>query len=221
MKKFFIFLGIVVAFGAGFGSGILATKKKYEKRSDDEIQSVKDAFQKHLDELSTKNVPPTRRGQSKKKKEQEKKQEKSVRTTPLPNDPVMDDYIDYAAPYRQTSKTTKQPNTKEHQNKLEPYIISPDEYMDSEYEAKTLIYYADKVLADEEDQVIPNPTTLIGSNALQSFGQYEDDCVYVRDDNLKVDYEVLLSQKTFDEELSKSDNPKQALQIQTGDVNDQ
>ena len=215
MKKFFVFLGIVVAFGAGFGSGILATKKKYEKRSDDEIQSVKDAFQKHLDELSTKNVPPTRRGQSKKKKEQEK----SVRTTPLPNDPVMDDYIDYAAPYHQTSKTTKQSNTKEHQNKLEPYIISPDEYMDSEYEAKTLIYYADKVLADEEDQIIPNPTTLIGRNALQSFGQYEDDCVYVRDDNLKVDYEVLLSHKTFDEELSKSDNPKQALQ--TGDVNDQ
>ena len=91
--------------------------------------------------------------------------------------------------------------------------------MDSEYEAKTLIYYADKVLADEEDQIIPNPSTLIGSNALNSFGQYEDDCVYVRDDNLKVDYEVLLSQKTFDEELSKSDNPKQALQ--NGDVEDQ
>ena len=46
MKKFFVFLGIVVAFGAGFGSGILATKKKYEKRSDDEIQSDKDEIQK-------------------------------------------------------------------------------------------------------------------------------------------------------------------------------
>lgn len=72
MKKFFIFLGIVVAFGAGFGSGILATKKKYEKRSDDEIQSVKDAFQKHLDELSIKNVPPTRRGKSKRKRSRRK-----------------------------------------------------------------------------------------------------------------------------------------------------
>lgn len=219
MKKVCVFLGIIAAFGAGFGSGILATKKKYEKRSDDEIQSVKDAFQKHLGELSSKNIPPTRRGQSKKKKEQEKKQDKTVRTNPLPNDPVMDDYIDYAAPYHQTSKTTKQPETKDHQNKLEPYIISPDEYMASEYGVKTLIYYADKVLADDDDNVIPNPTTLLGSNALKSFGQYEDDCVYVRDDNLKTDYEVLLSQKTFNEEVSKSENPKQALQ--TGDVEDQ
>ena len=219
MKKFLVFLGIIVAFGAGFGSGILATKKKYEKRSDDEIQSVKDAFQKHLDELTSKNVPPTRRGQSKKKKEQNKKQDNSVRVNLLPNDPVMDDYIDYAAPYHQTSKLDKQPYEKDHQNKLEPYIISPDDYMNSEYGVKTLIYYADKVLADDDDNVIPNPTTLLGNNALRSFGQYEDDCVYVRDDNLKTDYEVLLSQKTFKEEISKSENPKQALQ--TGDVDDQ
>lgn len=220
MKKLFVFVGFLAVFGAGFGSGLLATKKKYEKRSDAEIASVRSSFQKHLDEMSKsgkmKDIPQTRRGASKKKKD-EKQSSENFRTAPLPNDPIIDNYKNYSAQYSSRSKSIKQPDSKEHQKKLEPYVISPDEYMSSEYIAKSLIYYSDKVLADDDDNVIPNPTTLLGKNALTSFGQYEDDSVYVRDDNLKTDYEILLSQKTFGNRHTRSSNPKQSLQSDDND----
>lgn len=219
MKKVFAIIGVLVTFGAGFGTGLLATKKKYEKRSDKEIASVREAFKKYMDDV-VKDVPPTRRGTSKKKKEELSNKEKSAsdfRSAPLPNDPVMDDYKDYAAPYSSKKKTL---NTKEHQKSLEPYVISPDEYMGSEYEAKSLFYYADGILADDDDNIIPDPEILLGKKALHSFGQYEDDSVYVRDDNLKVDYEVLLSQKCFKKSSDSTvypDSPKQSLQSDEDD----
>ncbi len=213
MKTVSAVISIIAAFGAGFGAGFFAVKKKCEARADKEVASVKDSFQKHLDELSKKgmlkDVPPTRRGASKKKKE-EKKDERNIRSVPLPNDPVAEDYKDYSAPYRSTADS-KQP-TKERAKKLEPYIISPDEYMSSEYTAKTLVYYADRVLASDDDTRIDNPTMVVGRNALSSFGKYEDDSVYVRDDNLKVDYEILRSDKEYADVVKVEGNPKQALQ---------
>lgn len=214
MKTLPAVISIIGAFGAGFATGFFAIKKKCETRADREVASVKDSFQKHLDELSKegklKDVPPTRRGASKKKTE-EKKDERDIRSTPLPTDPVtMKNYKDYSAPYRSTA-TSKQP-TKERSKKLEPYTISPDEYMNSEYTAKTLIYYADKVLASDDDTRIDNPTMVVGRNALSSFGKYDDDSVYVRDDNLKVDYEILRSEKDYADVVKVEGNPKQALQ---------
>lgn len=237
MSKVMIFISIVASLGAGFGSGFLVAKKKYEARADKEIASVKDACQKHIDDLTKsgaiKDIPPTRRGNSKKKKTSKSQAETldktpMPRTAPLPNDVVSQkDYKDYSQQYRvesdysggpyATEASLKQSTSKEHQKNLEPYVISPDEYMSSEYEAKSLIYYADKVLADDDDNIIPNPMTLIGRDALTSFGRYENDSVYVRDDNLKVDYEVILSQKPFHKDHGKPSSPKQSLQSDDDD----
>ena len=64
-------------------------------------------------------------------------------------------------------------------------------------------YYADKVLADEDNNVIHVPEEVVGDEALSSFGRYEDDCVYVRDGKKKVDYEILYSQLTFEEHMQR------------------
>lgn len=217
MKNIFVVLSVAAGFGAGFGSGFFAVKKKYEKRADAEVASVKAAFQKHMDEMSKdgklKDIPPTRRGQSKKKKEVPS--ESDFRSEPLPTDPdpaCLDKYKDYSAPYRSTSEKKKTSN-KERQRKLEPYVISPDEYMSSEYTAKTLVYYADRVLAfSDDDARIDNPALVVGGEALTAFGRYEDDSVYVRDDNLKVDYEIIRSEKDYSDVVKFEGSPKQALQ---------
>ena len=215
MKPIFVALSVIAAFGAGFGSGFFAVKKKCEARADKEVASVKEAFQKHMDEMSKegklKDVPPTRRGASKKKKE-EKKDESNIRSVPLPSDPVTENYKDYSAPYRSTASGKPKQPSKERSKKLEPYVISPDDYMTSEYEAKSLTYYADKVLADDSDTRIDNPTLVVGREALTSFGRYEDDSVYVRDDNLKIDYEILRSEKDYADIAKVEGSPKQALQ---------
>ena len=59
------------------------------------------------------------------------------------------------------------------------------------------------MLADEDNNVIHVPEEVIGDEALSSFGRYEDDCVYVRDDKLKVDYEIIYSQLTFEEHMQR------------------
>lgn len=74
-----------------------------------------------------------------------------------------------------------------------PYIISPDAYGEEEdYRMIELIYYADGVLAEENDEVIEDPDDIVGPGALTHFGEYEDDSVYVRDDARKRDIQILL-----------------------------
>lgn len=218
MKNITATISILGAFGAGLAIGFFTIKKKCEARADKEIASVKDSFQKHLEEMSKegklKEVPPTRRGASKKKKEEKKANTSDIRSVPLPNDPIAEDYKDYSAPYRSTASGSKpKQSTKERQKKLEPYVISPDDYMSSEYTAKTLVYYADHVLADSDDDTrIDNPTMVVGRDALTSFGRYEDDSVYVRDDNLKIDYEIMRSEKDYADVVKTEGSPKTLLQ---------
>lgn len=79
-----------------------------------------------------------------------------------------------------------------------PYVISPDEFSEFEdYEAITLTYYADGVIADDEDNVIEDVNEMIGYDSLEHFGEYEDDCVFVRNDRVKCDYEILKDLRDF------------------------
>lgn len=79
-----------------------------------------------------------------------------------------------------------------------PYVISPEEFGEFGNETKSLMYYDDFVLATDDGEIISDPESLIG-DALSHFGEFEDDCVHVRDENIECDYEILKSEKTFSE----------------------
>lgn len=86
--------------------------------------------------------------------------------------------------------------------KERPYIISPEEFGEiSSYEKISLTYYIDGVLADDDDEVIYDIENIIGNESLNHFGEYEDDSIFVRNDKLKCDYEVLLDQREFSKML--------------------
>ena len=68
-----------------------------------------------------------------------------------------------------------------------------------EHEQISLTYYADGVLADENDEVIEDVEDAVGIDSLNHFGEYEDDSVFVRNDARKCDYEILLDQRTYSE----------------------
>lgn len=85
-----------------------------------------------------------------------------------------------------------------------PYVISPDEYNEEYgYHAHTLVYYADHVLVDDNDDIVGNAEDIIGLDSLNHFGEYEDDSVFVRNDKLKCDYEILKDERTYSEAMSK------------------
>lgn len=83
---------------------------------------------------------------------------------------------------------------------LVPRVIPPDENGSLEdYEQITLTYYADKVLADDNDRAMDDDEIeeTVGKESLTHFGEYEEDSVIVRNDRLKVDYEILLDERTY------------------------
>ena len=79
-----------------------------------------------------------------------------------------------------------------------PYVISPDSFGEmDDYETISLTYYADGVLADDADEQIGDVDELVGEGSLKTFGEYEDDSVFVRNDRLKCDYEILLDTRRY------------------------
>ena len=88
------------------------------------------------------------------------------------------------------------------------HVISPDEYDEfQDYEKKSLTYYADGVIADEWDNVLKNADELIGENIGDHFGEFDEDSVFVRNDDLKCDFEILRDIQTYSDAMGLSDHP--------------
>lgn len=77
-----------------------------------------------------------------------------------------------------------------------PYVITYEEFSEEhdEFSKTSIIYYAsDKTLSDEREEPIPRAEDILGDEALKSFGKgsHDKNVVYVRNENLGVDYEVV------------------------------
>ncbi len=82
---------------------------------------------------------------------------------------------------------------------IAPYVITPEEFGEIEGQTtRSWTLYADGILTDEEGNIIFEPEKTIG-DALEYMGEYEDDCVHVRNDNTECDIEILKDEHTFAE----------------------
>ena len=171
-------------FGVGVGSTITwyYTKKKYEQLVQEEIDSVKEVFAKK--ENALKEVAEARTI--------------VVSTSAKPGNVLAAKlgecgYSDiHGAGGEKSKKVRKKAVAKK------PYIIAPEEFGEiDDHETISLTYYADRVLADEDDELVENIDDTVGFDSLARFGEYEDDSVFVRNEKLKCDYEILLDQRTY------------------------
>jgi hypothetical protein len=83
-----------------------------------------------------------------------------------------------------------------------PYIITAEEYAEGDSNGETLTFYRDDaVLADENEEPVDDINGMIGDQALQSFGLGSGDSrvVYVRNERIGVDYEILLHDGNYGE----------------------
>lgn len=79
-----------------------------------------------------------------------------------------------------------------------PYVITPEEFSENfEYDTVDITYFADGVLVDENNQPIEDIENTIGKDAVNHFGEYELDSVYVRNERLKCDYEILRDERRY------------------------
>lgn len=173
MKNVLIFMG-----GAAIGSVVTwkLLEKKYIDLANEEIDSVVERFKTREKEL-TKQV--------------ENKEEYNN--------------IIEEAEYKGTEVSEEIKNIEDklinNTKKTKPSIelISADEYGEkSKYKTISWTYYNNDILTDEIDMVVEKPEEIIG-DALNHFDDYEDgDVVYVRNNKLKCDYEILKSEKDFE-----------------------
>lgn len=81
-----------------------------------------------------------------------------------------------------------------------PYTITPDQFINDcpFYDKITLEYFEDGVLANAlTEEIIEDIDGAIGFKSLEKFGEFEEDVVFVRNEQDSSDYEVILQHRPF------------------------
>lgn len=99
----------------------------------------------------------------------------------------------------------KQLGYKEATTVYKPQVIRPEEFGElEEYEINSLTYYSDGVLTDDQNEPIEDAESVVGCDFENHFGEYEDDSVFIRNDERKTYYEILSDQRTYEDVTNKN-----------------
>ena len=206
---------LVFAAGAAIGSAVTwkVVKAKYERIAQEEIESVKDAYadmlanlQEQVDDYSTMDKADewndratnaaahadgiTRIDWS----DYEDLDEEECDDEP---DDDLNDYARLVNRYETDKKGGGEDMAKK------PYVIAPYDFGELDgYSQVELTYYADGTLEDEDYNIVTDFEELIGRDSLYTFGEYEDDAVFVRNEYLRADFQILKDYRTYEEARS-------------------
>lgn len=170
-------------FIAGAATGSVVTWKlietKYARIAQEEIDSVKEAFARDRDNSVNDNT-------SSKADEAEETEEP---------DPGEEDYEEYVETVTSLGYIHEEGGAMMGDK---PYVIHPTEFGEKDdYGTETLVYFSDSVLADDMDHRIEDVEAMVGVESLTHFGEYEEDSVHVRNDRLKMDFEILRDERFY------------------------
>ena len=172
---------LIFAAGVAIGSAVTwkLVKDKYKKLADEEIASVKEVWSKKhptVEDIAETDV------------------KESAETDITPQPKKNTDFKDYRAMREIIDK-----NRYKEEDYMDKYVISPEEFGESELPSESLTYWADGVVTDEANCVMDEDDIeeTIGSDALKHFGEYEDDSVFVRNEILDKEYEILMDTRRF------------------------
>lgn len=215
MNKYATALSFI--FGAGLGTAVTwyFLKTKYEAIAEEEIASVKETYAKHEEDRPSQTEPeaePSEPDEATKKRLARNKPDISVYAKQIEKLKYTECFDEAEEEEPEKEQVEEEPRViQEH-----PYVIPPEEFGElDDYEALTLYYFIgypkEKVLADENFEIIENIDDVVGFDSLNHFGEYEEDSVYVRNDRLRCDYEILLDERCYDEveivQMRKGQNP--------------
>lgn len=192
---------LMFAAGAVIGSAVTwkVVKTKYDQIIQEEIESVKEAF------ISMNNAQEES-GDDSESEEEEEEEPHQINWNELEDLDGEDEEIgEYA---NLTNLYSSEKGGAEKVEVKKPYVISPYDYGEEDgYSQISLTYYADGTLEDDAGEIVTDVDELIGKKSLTTFGEYEDDSVFVRNERLRTDFEILKDYRTYEEATGNS--PKQ------------
>lgn len=183
MMKENLIRALLFTTGAAVGSAVTwkIVKTKYERLNQEDANAVREYYREKYED----------------KKEEVTEEVVEDEPEPVPDtseDAIMEEYVEHVNAYNGTENLTH----KEAVDMIRPYIIDAEEFGEiDDYEQITCYYYADGVLATEYDEPIGNIDDVIGLDALKHFGDFAANTVFVRNDRLRADYEVLMSAQNY------------------------
>lgn len=203
------------AAGAAIGSAVTwkILKTKYDRLIQEEIDSVKEAFSDRFESITDPS------SESAEDEDEDEEEEESEAEAEEPSRPyrkmtwselenVLDDDDDFTESEKNkyeelASNYTSEKGGAEDVIFKPPYVISPYDFGElDDYNQIELTYYLDGILEDDEYHIITDADELIGPDALNTFGEYEDDSVFVRNERLRTDFQILKDYRTYDEARS-------------------
>ena len=201
MNKFIIFtLGVAT----GSVGTYFAVKKAIEARTDKEIESVVETFKERFDKMESILTDEQREelGIYSPSKEIFKDEPTEINHS-KPTEERNETQKNYEQEMKNLGYSTGVDLSEETDHNAErivqiesaPYVITEDEFGEFGNDEETLIFYADGVLATEDDDPIDDIEELIG-NCLNELGEY-DERLYVRNQEREIDYIILRSEKLW------------------------
>lgn len=189
-------LTTAIAFIFGAAAGVAATWKffeeKYARIAQEEIDSVKEVFSKRDKKDDTPKPEPV--------EEKKESSEPVFSRSEVKKASEIIDYSGYSADPIETQ--IEEPK---------PYVIPPEAFGELEEEGYTnvsLTFCSDQIVIDDNNDILEDVNDVIGFDSLSHFGEYEDDAVYVRNDKLHCDYEILLDQRTSEQYIGDQANKR-------------
>ena len=195
---------LMFAAGAAIGSVVTwkVVKTKYDRLIQEEIDSVKQAFaevysnrdeksdDECIEDADEDDNPEERPHQINWSELEDLDEEEETYT------PTHEDLLEYSS----LTNIYNEEKGGAHEVKKEPYVIAPYDYGEIDgYSMIELTYYLDDILEDDECHIVTDADALIGTQALSTFGEYEEDAVFVRNDYLRTDFQILKEYRTYDE----------------------
>lgn len=176
---------LIFAAGAVVGSvaAVLCVKRKYADIAQREIDSVKEVYKRRA-ESSEPDEEPDCEPEELEDDEPQGSQPGKLETK---HDPYRTDYNNLVSGLGYIDSER-------------PYVIPPHEFAEiHDYGVQTLYLTKDGKLVDKDWEIIDDIDDIVGYESLDHMGEYEDDTLHVRNDRLKCDYEIYLSEKTYEE----------------------
>jgi hypothetical protein len=189
------------AAGAVIGSAVtwVILKSKYEQRVQEEIETVKEAF------ISMNSA----QDQSEETEDEEEKTSEEYHQVnwdeleDLDEDETDEEFEEYA---ELANLYSDEKGGAEKVEAKKPYVISPYDFDENGFRTMELTYYEDGVLEDENHEIVTDVDDLLGKGSLDTFGEYEEDSVFVRNEKLGIDFQILRDPRTYEEATGNTPN---------------
>lgn len=197
---------ILISFGAGLGVGLLGGKVYYEKKYRMKLNGAtfnsdkKAAAEEKVEEKAEDKNPKESSELNKNKEDLSSMAQKVKEENPR---------VDYSTP----TPGEKKHEVEQESVLAEDFVLEPDDFgelADEDYEVVTVLYLADGHLVYENGKAfdpMEEPQKKIGSEALRILrNNPASDVVYVRNNRTKIDYEIILDDRTLNEGASDDED---------------